>query len=64
MNAIIGTVITDNEDFTYDEMDFAINEVSIDNLVRGSDVNSTITILQIKSLEDPFLKKGGEVLLF
>ena len=62
--AITGTVMTDNEEFSYKEMSFAMTEVKINQSIRGADSLQTISILQTKSAEDPYLEKGKEVLLF
>jgi len=62
--AITGTVTTNNKEFSYKEMTFAITEVQVNEAIRGADSLQTINILQTKSLEDPYLEKGKEVLLF
>jgi len=62
---IIGTVKSSNDEFVYDEMEFAITQVKVTDSVRGTDKKEKIiNILQTKSQEDPFLQKGDKVLLF
>lgn len=61
---IMATVTSENKEFDYAEMTFAITEVEIIDHVRG-DVNAkTLQIMQTRSKEDPYLKKGTQVLLF
>lgn len=61
---ITANVTSENKEFDYAEMTFAITEVEIIDLVRG-DVNAkTLQIMQTLSVEDPYLKEGTQVLLF
>ena len=61
--AVIGSVISGNKEFKYDGMRFAVTEVRVRDYIRGEGPES-IRILQTRSEEDPYLKKGTEVLLF
>lgn len=61
---VTATVISENEEFEYAEMTFALTEVEIVNLVRGNVDADTLQIMQTRSEEDPYLKKGTQVLLF
>ena len=61
---ITATVTSENKEFDYAEMTFAITAVEPIDIVRG-DVNAkTLRIMQTYSEEDPYLKKGTQVLLF
>lgn len=43
---------------------FALTEVEIDQIIRGTDSLQTINILQTKSSVDPYSERGKDVLLF
>ena len=61
---VITAVTSENKEFDYAEMTFAITAVEPIDIVRG-DVNAkTLRIMQTYSEEDPYLKKGTQVLLF
>lgn len=61
---VTATVVSNNDEFEYDEMTFAITEVEVTDCVRGDLNGTTLRILQTKADEDPYLKKSTEVLLF
>lgn len=61
---VMATVTSGNKEFDYAEMTFAITEVEIIDHVRGDESAKTLQILQTRSEEDPYLKKGTQVLLF
>lgn len=61
---VMATVTSGNKEFDYAEMTFAITEVEIIDHVRGNESAKTLQILQTRSEEDPYLKKGTQVLLF
>jgi hypothetical protein len=60
---VIGTVDSGNEKIEYGEVNFALTKFRIETAVRGT-LAETINILQTKSKEDPFLKKGDRMILF
>jgi hypothetical protein len=62
--AVIATVVSDNKEFVYDDIIFAVTEVEVKDCVRGDLGNLTLEILQTKMKEDPYLIKNTEVLLF
>lgn len=60
---VTGTVDSENNEFIYGEVPFALTKFRVETAVRGT-VSDTINILQTKSREDPFLTKGYRMVLF
>jgi len=60
---VIGTVDSDNNEFIYVEVPFALTTFKVETAIRGV-VSNSINILQTKSHEDPFLKQGDRMILF
>ncbi len=60
---VTGTVDSENNEFIYGEVPFALTNFRVETAVRGT-VSDTINILQTKSREDPFLTKGYRMVLF
>lgn len=61
---ITATVVSDNKEFVYDDITFAITEVEVNDCVRGEVSSKTLRIMQTKAEEDPYLAKSTNVLLF
>lgn len=61
---VTAMVVSGNEELQYDDMSFAITEIAVNSCVRGDLKTSSLRILQTKSVEDPYLVKGTDVLLF
>ncbi|HNZ41142.1 MAG TPA: hypothetical protein PKJ65_04570, partial [Clostridia bacterium] len=51
--AVIATVVSDNKEFVYDDIIFAVTEIEVKDCVRGDLGNRTLEILQTKMKEDP-----------
>lgn len=60
---VIGTVDSDNNEFIWGEVPFALTKFKIETTIRGT-VSDTINILQTKTHEDPFLRRGDRMILF
>ncbi|MBN1366455.1 MAG: hypothetical protein JW967_00820 [Dehalococcoidales bacterium] len=60
---VTGVVESNNNEFVYGEVPFAITKFKIETTIRG-EVSGTINILQTKIPEDPFIKKSDKMVLF
>ena len=61
---VTATVVSQNNEFLYDDMTFPITEIETKACVRGEFEGETVRILQTKVEEDPYLIKGTDMLLF
>jgi hypothetical protein len=60
---VSGTVTSPNKEFEYGHVPFSLTQFRVETALRG-EVPGTINILQTKSYEDPFIKKGDKMILF
>lgn len=61
---VTAMVVSGNEELKYEDISFAITEVAVNSCVRGDLDTRSLRVLQTKSVEDPYLAEGAEVLLF
>jgi hypothetical protein len=60
---VSGTVDSNNEEFDYHDVTFALTKFKIETIMRG-EAPDRINILQTKMAEDPFIKNGDKMILF
>jgi hypothetical protein len=60
---VTGVVESNNNEFVYGEVPFAITKFKVETAIRG-EVSGTINILQTKISEDPFIIKDDRMVLF